>query len=49
MRSFDSFDLVFSEEYPTRKEAMQREWQIKHWSKKKKEVLLKAYPSKSGE
>jgi len=40
-RSFHSVELVYSEEYPTRKEAIQREWQLKKWSKKKKEVLIK--------
>jgi putative endonuclease len=33
--------LVYSEEYPTLQEAMKREWQIKKWSKTKKEALIK--------
>ena len=40
MKYFDSFKLVYTEEYVTRKEAMQREWQLKHWTKKKKEALV---------
>jgi len=36
VRYFDSFKLVYSEKYPTRKEAMQRELQLKKWSKAKK-------------
>ena len=40
MRSFDSFELVFYEEYLTRNEAMQREWQLKKWSRRKKEGLV---------
>ncbi|MBI2103503.1 GIY-YIG nuclease family protein [Candidatus Woesebacteria bacterium] len=31
IRYFSSFDLVYSERYPTRKEAMQREVQTKTW------------------
>ncbi len=41
VRYFDSVDLVYSEKYPTRKEAMQRETQLKKWSKAKKEALVK--------
>lgn len=37
---FDSFQLVYSEEYPTRIEAMRREYQLKHWTKAKKEALI---------
>ncbi len=32
---------VYFEEYPTLQEAMRREWQIKKWSKAKKEALVK--------
>ena len=39
-KSFDSVELVYSEKYSTRKEAMQREWQLKKWSKAKKEALV---------
>lgn len=41
MRSYSSFEMVYSEPYPTRSEAMKREWQIKQWSKAKKEALIK--------
>lgn len=40
MRYFDSFELVYIEEYPTRSEAMKREWKLKQWTKKKKETLV---------
>ncbi len=40
-RAFDSLELVYSEEYTTRKDAMQREFQLKKWSKAKKEALVK--------
>jgi len=40
IRYFSSFKLVFSEKYPTRKEAMQREIQLKRWTRSKKEVLI---------
>ena len=41
IRYFDSVELVYSEEYSTRKEAMQREWQLKKWSRIKKENLIR--------
>ena len=41
IRYFSSFDLIYSEKYSTRKEAMQREVQLKKWSKVKKETLIK--------
>ena len=41
IRYFSSFELVYSEKYLTRKEAMKREWQVKKWSKAKKEALIK--------
>lgn len=41
IKYFDSFQLVYSEEYSTRIEAMRREYQIKHWTKAKKEALIK--------
>lgn len=40
VRYFKSVELVYSEEYPTREEAMKREWQLKHWTKVKKETLV---------
>ena len=41
IRYFSSFELVYSEKYPTRKEAIQREWQLKNWSRAKKEALIR--------
>ena len=40
IRYFSSFDLVFKEMYSTRKEAMQREYELKRWSRLKKEALI---------
>ena len=40
MKYFDSFVLVYTESYATRKEAMQREWELKQWTKAKKEALI---------
>jgi len=40
IRYFSSFDLVYTESYSTRKEAMQREAQLKKWSRKKKDALI---------
>ena len=40
IRYFDSVELVFSEKYLTRKEAMQREIQLKRWSRSKKEAII---------
>lgn len=40
IKYFSSFKLVYSEEYPTRVEAMRREWQLKKWTKAKKEALI---------
>lgn len=34
------FNLVYHEEYPTRVEAMQREKQLKRWTRAKKEALI---------
>ena len=40
MAYFNSFELVYSETYATRTDAMRREHQLKRWSKLKKEVLI---------
>lgn len=40
IRSFPSFSLVYSEKYKTRKEAMQREMELKGWTKVQKEALV---------
>ncbi len=37
----DDFKLIYSEEYPTRTEAMHREAQLKNWSRAKKEALIR--------
>lgn len=42
IRYFPSFKLVYSEIYPTRKKAMQREIQLKRWSRAKKEALMRS-------
>lgn len=34
-------ELVFSEEFPSREEALTRERQVKGWSRKKKEALMR--------
>ncbi len=41
IKYFDSCELVFFEEHSTRIEAMRREFQLKKWSKVKKEALIK--------
>ncbi len=40
IRSFSSFQLVYSENLNSRKEAMQREHQLKGWPRAKKEALI---------
>lgn len=40
IRYFSSFELVYHEKYPTRSEAMQGEFQLKRWSRAKKEALI---------
>ena len=40
MRSFATFELVYTESYQSRKEAMQREYALKQLSKAKKELLI---------
>jgi len=40
IRYFKSVKLVYSEEYSTREEAMKREWQLKKWSKSRKEDVI---------
>lgn len=41
LKYFSSFSLVYQEKFFTRKEAMRREWQLKQWSRSKKEALIK--------
>jgi putative endonuclease len=40
MRSFDSFELVYTEEFETRSEAMKREYVLKQMTKSEKERLI---------
>lgn len=40
MRSFDSFELIHTEKFATRSEALKREFGIKHLTKNKKESLI---------
>lgn len=40
IKYFNSFQLIYQEEYPTRVEAMRREYQLKKWSRSKKEALV---------
>lgn len=40
IRCFDSFKLVYFEDYSTRVEAMKREYELKQWTKSKKEALI---------
>ncbi|HBB76196.1 MAG: hypothetical protein A2186_00405 [Candidatus Levybacteria bacterium RIFOXYA1_FULL_41_10] len=39
-RYYNSFKLVYSESFKTRSKAMKREWQLKQWSRAKKEALI---------
>ena len=41
VRNFESCELVYSEPHLSRKSAMQREAELKKWSKAKKERLVK--------
>lgn len=40
IRYFDSFELVYSQAFPSRTKAMQREFQLKKLTKREKEVLV---------
>ncbi len=40
LRAKNPVNLVYFEEYPTLQQAMKREWQIKQWSRSKKEALI---------
>lgn len=41
MKSFESFTLVHAEVFSSRKEAMQREYELKQLTKVKKELLIR--------
>ena len=40
LRKTQVMELVYSEKFTTRQEAMKREWQLKNWSRIKKEALI---------
>jgi putative endonuclease len=40
IRYFNSFELVYSETYKLRSESMRREYQLKNWTRAKKEALI---------
>lgn len=40
IKYFNSSALVYSETCPSRQNAMKREWQLKNWSRAKKEALI---------
>lgn len=40
IKDYGSFELVYTEEFSTRSEAMARERQLKGWSRAKKEALI---------
>lgn len=40
IKYFSSLELVYTEEYSTRTQAMKREWELKQWKKVKKEALI---------
>ena len=40
IKYFNSFKLVYQETFATRPEVMKREWQIKKWTRAKKEELV---------
>ena len=40
VKYYDSVELIYSEKYPTRSDAMKREAELKKWSKTKKEALV---------
>ena len=41
LRAKKPVKLVYSEEYPILQQVMKREWQVKKWTKAKKEALVK--------
>jgi predicted GIY-YIG superfamily endonuclease len=48
MRYYSSFEMVYSEEFKTRSDALKREWQLKSWTKTKKEALIAGASESSG-
>ena len=48
-RSRRPVQLIYAEQWPTRKEAMSREWQIKHLTREEKWALIDRAADPSGE
>lgn len=46
VRCFDSVELVYSEEQPTRGDAMRRERELRTWTKAKKERFIESRDGK---
>lgn len=40
IKDYGDFQLVYTEQFETRTEAMSREKQLKHWTRAKKEALI---------
>jgi predicted GIY-YIG superfamily endonuclease len=40
IRDYGDFELEYTEQFTTRQEAVQRETQLKHWTRAKKEALI---------
>ena len=40
MRAKKPVELIYFEKYSSLQEAMKREWQVKQWSRSKKEALI---------
>jgi putative endonuclease len=47
LRAFSSFELVYTEKFVTRSEALKREYQLKQLTKIQKEELIKDYQMKN--
>jgi putative endonuclease len=48
LRYFENFRLIYHEEYPTRSQALKREYQLKKLPKVKKEALISENHPSSG-
>lgn len=44
LRSFTSLEMVYFEEFKTKSEALKREYELKTWTKAKKEKLISSKP-----
>mgnify|MGYP001572070641 CR=1 FL=1 len=47
LRAFASFDIVYTEIFPSRSEALKREWQLKQLTREQKEKLISNKLSRS--